>query len=70
MTEIVVIIDDATAAEVRRSEYRPESRLPTPSNVVVCPRPEAPTTTKRLPIRAVRELRFQVRSSFVLRSQS
>jgi hypothetical protein len=49
-TEIVVIIDDATAVEVRRSEYRPELRTPTPTNAVLCPSPEVPTTTKRLPV--------------------
>ena len=49
-TEIVVIIDDATAVEVRRSEYRPELRSPTPTNAVRCPSPEVPTTTKRLPV--------------------
>jgi hypothetical protein len=49
-TEIVVIIDDATAIEVRRSEYRPELKPPTPTSPVVCPSPEPPvkktTTTK------------------------
>jgi hypothetical protein len=46
-TEIVVIIDDATTLEVRRSEYQPETKPPTPTSPVVCPSPELPTTTKR-----------------------
>jgi hypothetical protein len=45
-TEIVVIIDDATALEVRRSEYRPETKSTVPLAPVVCPSPEAPMTTK------------------------
>ena len=49
-TEIVVIVDDATALEVRRSEYRPETKPPTPASPVVCPSPEVPTTTKRFPV--------------------
>jgi hypothetical protein len=46
-TEIIVIVDDATAQEIRRSEYRPEQKPPTPTTPVVCPSPEVPTTTKR-----------------------
>ncbi len=51
-TEIVVIVDDATALEVRRSEYRPETKPPTPTSPVVCPSPEVsvPLTTKRFPV--------------------
>jgi hypothetical protein len=49
-TEIVVIIDDAKALEVRRSEYQPETKPPTPTSPVVCPNPEVPTTTKRSPV--------------------
>jgi hypothetical protein len=51
-TEIVVIIDDATAVEVRRSEYHPELKPPTPTSPVVCPSPEPPakktSTTKAI----------------------
>ena len=48
-TEIVVIVDDATASEVRRSEYRPGKAPVLPSNPVVCPSPDVTTTTRRSP---------------------
>jgi hypothetical protein len=50
ITEVVVIVDDATAKEVRRSEYRPEAKPPTPTTPVFCPSPEVSTTTKRSPV--------------------
>ena len=59
-TEIVVIVDDASGDEVRRSEYRPATLPATPTTPVSCPPPEPkPTTTTRSTAKATETSRAQ-----------